>query len=283
MKLDRLAAKFADLAAQKRGGLVVYVMAGDPDAVTAGRIVAGLPAAGADIIELGMPFSDPMADGPAIQLAAQRSLKAGCSLAATLETLRAFRETDTTTPVILMGYYNPIYAKGPARFAAEAAAAGADGVIVVDLPPEEAPELNVHLKEHGLHLIFLATPTTDKKRLPTVLAQASGFLYYVSITGITGAGSANETRVAEAIAALRRETALPIAVGFGIKTPEQAATMAALGDAAVVGSAVVTRITDHLDENGHALPGLVDDVLGFVGSLAQAVRATASSGKETTP
>lgn len=279
---DRLSAKFAALKAENRGGLVVYVMAGDPDQATAQRIVNGLPAAGADIIELGMPFSDPMADGPAIQLAAQRALKGGASLNSTLATLKAFRETDATTPVVLMGYYNPIYAKGPARFAAEAKAAGADGVIVVDLPPEEAPELTVHLKEHGLHLIFLATPTTDKKRLPAVIEQASGFLYYVSITGITGAGSASENTVADALADLRKSTDLPIAVGFGIKTPEQAAAMAAIGDAAVVGSAVVSRITAHIGSDGTAGPGVVEDVLSFVGSFGQAVKEPAGHAvKET--
>ncbi len=272
MNDDRLARRFASLKAERRGGLVVYVMASDPDATTTAAILAGLPAAGADIIELGMPFSDPMADGPAIQLAAQRALKAGGSMTATLDLLRDFRLKDSTTPVILMGYYNPIYARGAARFAAQAAAAGADGVIVVDLPPEEAPELTGHLAEHGLHLIFLATPTTDAKRLPAVLQYASGFLYYVSITGITGAGSASEDHVATAINHLRTQTDLPIAIGFGIKTPEQAAAMSHLGDAAVVGSAVVGRITHHLDSDGHPQAGLVPDVLSFVESLGVAVR-----------
>lgn len=270
--LNRLDSRFADLRLQKRGGLVVYVMAGDPDPATGLEIVKGLAEAGVDVIELGMPFSDPMADGPAIQAAAQRSLKAGGSMAGTLDILREFRKTDRETPVVLMGYYNPIYAKGPAQFAREASAAGADGLIVVDLPPEEAAELTVHLAEHGIHLIMLATPTTDAARLPAVLDHAGGFLYYVSIAGITGTATADEGKVKAAIAGLRKQTDLPIAIGFGIKTPEQAAVMARLGDAAVVGSSVVQILAAELDADGTAKPGLVAKVLGFVGELARAVR-----------
>ena len=271
--LNRLSVRFNDLKREKRGGLVVYIMAGDPDHDTALEILKGLPAAGADIIELGMPFSDPMADGPAIQAAAQRALGKGGSMDRTLDTLRAFRRDDHTTPVVLMGYYNSIYARGPAKFAAQAAAAGVDGLIVVDLPPEEAPELTVHLAEHGIHLIFLATPTDEAKRLPTVLEQAGGFLYYVSITGITGTASADEAVVAEAVGRLRKATDLPIAVGFGIKTPEAAAAMSRIGDAAVVGSAVVSAMAATLDADGTATPQTVKTALDTVRALAQGVRS----------
>lgn len=262
--MNRLTRRFAELRAANRSGLVIYTMAGDPDHATALEIMRGLPAAGADVIELGMPFSDPMADGPAIQLAAQRSLAAGGSLARTLDTLREFRREDRETPVVLMGYYNPIHSLGPDRFAAQASAAGADGVIVVDLPPEEAPELTVHLAEHGIHLIFLTAPTTDEARLPAVLAQAGGFLYYVSITGVTGTASADVGAVAQAVERLRAKTDLPIAIGFGINTPDQAAAMARVGDAVVVGSAVVKRIAE-----GDA----PQKVLDFVRALAQGVHS----------
>lgn len=261
--LNRLSKRFAELRAANRAGLVIYTMAGDPDHDTALAIMKGLPQAGADIIELGMPFSDPMADGPAIQLAAQRSLAAGGSLARTLDTLRAFRKEDRETPVVLMGYYNPIHALGPDKFAAQASAAGADGVIVVDLPPEEAPELTVHLAEHGIHLIFLTAPTTDAARLPAVLEQAGGFLYYVSITGVTGTASADEKAVEAAVKRLRQHTDLPIAVGFGINTPAQAAAIARVADAAVVGSAVVKLIAQGQGP---------EPVLAFVRDLADGVR-----------
>ncbi len=274
--VNRLTRRFDDLKARGRAGLVTYTMACDPNYDTALEILTGLPAAGADIIELGIPFSDPMADGPAIQAAGQRALKAGGSLDRTLETLRAFRRTDKETPVVLMGYYNPIYAKGPARFAAEAAAAGMDGVIIVDLPPEEADELTGHLAEHGLHLIFLAAPTTTDDRLPKVLEQAGGFLYYVSITGITGTASADEAVVARAVQRLRAKTDLPIAIGFGIKTPEQAAAMARIADAAVVGSAVVQRVADAVAADGTVKPGAASEVLDFVRGLSQGVRTARS-------
>ncbi|SDE82093.1 tryptophan synthase subunit alpha [Rhodospira trueperi] len=257
----RIQARFAALREQGRAGLVTYMMAGDPDPASAQAILDGLPTAGADIIELGMPFSDPMADGPTIQVAAQRALKQGQTLKGTLEMLSRFREKDTETPVVLMGYYNPIHSHGVERFAADAAAAGADGAIIVDLPPEEAPELTGPFNAHGLHLIMLTAPTTDAARLPAVLAHAGGFLYYVSITGITGTRSADEAQVAEAVERLRRQTDLPIAVGFGIRTPEQAAATARAADAVVVGSALVDRIAKG------------DDPLGFVAALAEGVRA----------
>lgn len=269
---DRLSDRFGALKKEGRGGLVIYTMAGDPDHDTALEIMKGLPAAGADVIELGMPFSDPMADGPSIQAAALRALDNGATLKSTLATLAAFREGDDDTPVLLMGYYNPIYSYGPERFAADARNAGADGLIIVDLPPEEAPELNRYLDEQGIHLIFLTTPTTDAKRLPMVLREAGGFLYYVSITGITGAASAVETEVAAAVERLRESTNLPIAVGFGIRTPDQAAAFARIADAAVVGSAVVNRITESLTEDGKATETTVQSPLALVKDLADGVR-----------
>jgi tryptophan synthase alpha chain len=271
--MNRLSVRFADLKKENRAGLVVYTMANDPSYDDALSLMQALPGAGVDIIELGMPFSDPMADGPAIQEAGLRSLASGGSLNRTLDALRTFRQTDKTTPVVLMGYYNPIYAKGLQTFAGLASAAGADGLIIVDLPPEEAPELTEHLNKHGLHLIFLTAPTTDAARLPAVLDQASGFLYYVSITGITGTASANAATVGEAIGRLREKTDLPIAVGFGIKTPEQCAEMAAVADAVVVGSAVVQKLASGLNEDGSAKPGAVDAVVDFVRGLGDAVRA----------
>lgn len=266
---DRLTERFAKLKAENRGGLVIYTMAGDPDRDSALKLMKGLPAAGADVIELGMPFSDPMADGPAIQAAALRSLAGGMTLTSTLEALAAFREEDDDTPVVLMGYYNPIYQFGVERFAATAREAGADGLIIVDLPPEEAPELNTYLDANGIHLIFLTTPTTKAERLPMVLREAGGFLYYVSITGITGSASAVEDEVAAAISDIRASTDLPIAVGFGIKTPEQAAGMARIADAAVVGSAVVNKVAENLGNPTAA----VDAALTLVRQLSESVRA----------
>lgn len=269
---SRLERRFAALAAAERGGLVAFVTAGDPDAETARDLVAGLPAAGADVIELGMPFSDPMADGPAVQASSQRALAAGMTLAKTLDLVRGFRDGDGETPIVLMGYYNPIYSYGVERFLADAAASGVDGLIVVDLPPEEDAELCMPTIAAGLHWIRLATPTTDDARLPAVLANTGGFLYYVSVMGITGTRSATGEAVRQAVSRLKRHTNLPIAVGFGIKTPAQAAEVAAVADAAVVGSALVERIRANLDARGRAKPGLVEDVLGLVGELAQAVR-----------
>ncbi|RME62876.1 MAG: tryptophan synthase subunit alpha [Alphaproteobacteria bacterium] len=269
----RIEARFAALAREGRAGLVAFVMAGDPDLQTATEIVLGLPGAGADVIEIGMPFSDPMADGPAIQEAGQRALRNGQTMARTLELVRRLRAQDMATPVVLMGYYNPIHAYGVPRFVADAKAAGVDGLIVVDLPPEEDAELRLPARAGGLHCIRLATPTTDQARLPTVLANASGFLYYVSVAGVTGGKSALEGTVAAAMAKLKAHSALPVAVGFGIKTPAQAAAIARVADAAVVGSAIVERIKAGLNAQGRAGPGLVGGVLDFVGALAAGVRA----------
>jgi len=273
MSASRMERRFAALAAEGRGGLVTFVTAGDPDAQTAQALVAGLPAAGADVIELGMPFSDPMADGPSVQASSQRALAAGMTLSKTLDLVRGFRNADQDTPIVLMGYYNPIYSYGVERFLADASGAGVDGLILVDLPPEEDDELCLPAIDAGLHWIRLATPPTDEARLPAVLANASGFLYYVSILGITGTRSASGDAVRQAVARLKRHTDLPVAVGFGIKTPAQAGEVAAVADAAVVGSALVDRIRAGLDANGRAKPGLVEDVLGLVRELSQAVRA----------
>lgn len=268
----RIERRFAALGAEGRAGLVTFVTAGDPDPATAARILEGLPAAGADVVELGMPFTDPMADGPSIQAAGLRALKAGQTMRRTLDMVRSFRQRDADTPLVLMGYYNPIHSWGPERFCADAAAAGVDGLIVVDLPPEEDAELRAPADAAGLRVVRLATPTTDDARLPAVLKGASGFVYHVSIAGITGAASADEASVAAAVARLKRATDLPVAVGFGIKTPEAAAAIARVADAAVVGSAIVDRIAAGLDADGRARPGLADEVLGFVRALAAGVR-----------
>jgi tryptophan synthase alpha chain len=268
----RIAARFAALRAEGRGGLVTFLTAGDPDAATSARLIAGLPRAGADLIEIGMPFSDPMADGPAIQASSLRALRAGMSLRGTIELVRQFRARDDETPLVLMGYYNPIYRYGTERFIADARAVGVDGLIVVDLPPEEDAELAEPARAAGIDLIRLTTPTSDDRRLPTVLDQSSGFVYHVAIAGITGTKSAAEATIAAALARLRRHTALPVAVGFGIKTPDQAAEVARLADAAVVGTALVQRLAAHLDHEGHAKPGLVDAVLADVAALAAGVR-----------
>ncbi|HZS84186.1 MAG TPA: tryptophan synthase subunit alpha [Stellaceae bacterium] len=269
----RIEARFAALRAEGRAGLVAFLMAGDPDGATSARLIAGLPAAGADLIEIGMPFSDPMADGPAIQAAGQRALKSGMTLQGTLDIVRRFRTADATTPVVLMGYYNPVYRRGGERFVAEAAAAGVDGLIIVDLPPEEADELLPFAETAGLAVIRLTAPTTDEARLPAVLARSSGFVYHVAIAGITGTKSAATASIAEALARLRRHTRLPVAVGFGIKTPEQAAEVARLADAAVVGSALVQRIAGNLDAAGRPLPDLEGAVLAEVRALAAGIRA----------
>ncbi|MDX9860974.1 MAG: tryptophan synthase subunit alpha [Rhodospirillales bacterium] len=269
----RIERRFADLRAQGRAGLVTFLTAGDPDPAVSAEILRGLPAAGADLIELGMPFSDPMADGPAIQRSSLRALKAGMTLEKTLSLVADFRRRDDATPVILMGYFNPIYAFGVERFLTAAKTAGVDGLIVVDLPPEEESELCVPAKAAGLDFIFLTTPTTDDARLPRVLAKASGFVYYVSITGITGTASASAAAIDDAIARLRRHTDLPVAVGFGIKTAAQAAEVAALADAAVVGSVLVNRLAENLDAAGRAKPGLAEAVLGLVSELARGVAA----------
>jgi len=273
MSADRIAARFAALKARGEKALVTFVTAGDPDLATSEAILAGLPDAGADIIELGMPFSDPMADGPSIQAAGLRALKAGQTLRRTLDMVRRFRERDADTPIILMGYYNPIYVYGNDRFLKDARAAGVDGLIIVDLPPEEDDELCVPAIAAGIHFIRLATPTTDERRLPALIRNSGGFLYYVSITGITGTGSARSADVAAAVERLRAATDLPIAVGFGIKSPADAGAIAQVADAAVVGSAIVNRVAAHLDENGRPLETLVPSVLQFVRDLKDGVRS----------
>jgi tryptophan synthase alpha chain len=275
----RIARRFASLQREGRGGLVTFISAGDPDHDTCLDLLRGLPGAGADLIELGMPFTDPMADGPAIQAAGLRALKGGACMRRTLDLARRFRESDSDTPLILMGYYNPIDSYGVARFVADAKAAGVDGLIVVDLPPEEDLELCLPARGAALDFIRLATPTTDDARLPVVLNNSSGFVYYVSITGITGAASASEAAILEAVARLRRHTSLPVAVGFGVNTPAQAAAVAKIADAAVVGSAIVRRIESGLDADGKAKPGLVKDVLAFVSELAAGVRGADTTAK----
>ncbi|MDD9921756.1 MAG: tryptophan synthase subunit alpha [Boseongicola sp.] len=257
--MTRIDAKFAALKADGKKAFVAYIMAGDPDYETSLEVVKGLPAAGVDVIELGLPFTDPMADGPTIQLAGQRALEAGQTLVKTLELARAFRENDDTTPIVLMGYYNPIYSHGVERFLVDAKDAGIDGLIVVDLPPEEDEELCIPAQAAGLNFIRLATPTTDDKRLPKVLQNTSGFVYYVSITGITGAANAVATDVGPEVARIKAATDLPVIVGFGIKTAESSRTIAEVADGAVVGSAIVERIG-----NGDS----PSEVLAFVKSLA---------------
>jgi tryptophan synthase alpha chain len=268
----RIARRFAALKAAGRAGLIPYLTCGDPDAETFARLLAALPEAGADLIEVGMPFSDPMADGPAIQAASQRALSAGMTLAKTLDILRAFRARDTATPIVLMGYYNPIHHYGVPRFLADAKAAGADGLIVVDMPPEHDGELCLPALAAGLDFIRLATPTTDDRRLPAVLAHTAGFIYYVAIAGITGTKSADADAVASAVARLKRHSTLPVAAGFGIRTPDQAAAVARVADAAAVGTALVQRLAQNLDSGGKAEAGLVEAVLADVRALAQGVR-----------
>jgi len=268
----RIARRFASLKSEGRAGLITYLSCGDPDAETFARILAGLPKAGADLIEVGVPFSDPMADGPAIQAAGLRALKAGMTLPKTLEIVRAFRRGDAETPIVLMGYYNPIYRYGAERFCADAKSAGVDGLITVDLPPEEDEELHAPARAAGIDLVSLTAPTSDDERLPVVLRRATGFVYHVSIAGITGTKSANVADVAKAVARIRRHTPLPVAVGFGIKTPEQAAEVARVADAAVVGTALVQRVAASLDEKNRARPGLVEAVLTDVAALARGVR-----------
>jgi len=270
--VSRISPRFEALRKEGRAGLVTYVMAGDPDAATTARILAGLPAAGADVIELGMPFSDPMADGPAIQASGLRALAGGMTLKGTLELVRGFRKTDDATPIVLMGYFNVLFSYGIESFMCDARAVGADGLIIVDLPPEESGEAAPQAAAHGLDFIRLATPTSDDRRLPRILEGASGFLYYVSILGITGTRSVDDKAVREAMARIRRHTTMPVAVGFGIKTPEAAAAIARDADAAVVGSAIVQAVADTLDASGKATGATVDRVLGLVRDLAAGVR-----------
>jgi len=272
---NRLDRRFQELRARHRAGLVTYVVAGDPDFDTSLELLRGLVRHGADVIELGMPFTDPMADGPTIQAAGLRALARGMSLRRTLDLVKRFRAghrtADKETPIVLMGYFNPIYAYGVELFAEDAAAAGVDGVIVVDVPPEEANEIQPALKRHGIHTIRLATPTTDAARLPAVLEGAGGFLYYVSIAGITGAAAPDTAEVARQVQRIRQSTDLPIAVGFGIREPEQAAAIADIADAAVVGTALVAAVEQHLDADANAKPGLVDAVLSLIVRLSEGV------------
>ena len=269
----RIDARFAALKKEGRAALVTFLMAGDPDHETSLAIAKALPAAGADVIELGMPFTDPMADGPAIQAAGLRALHAGQTLKKTLALVRAFRQDERDTPVVLMGYYNPIYVYGVDRFLTDAKAAGVDGLIVVDLPPEEDEELCLPALKAGLNFIRLATPTTDDKRLPAVLANTSGFVYYVSITGITGAATPDHSKVAAAVARIKRHTKLPVAVGFGVKTADNARAIAAAADGVVVGSALVDALRGSLGKDGKATKDTVKAVTQLVASLAEGVRA----------
>jgi len=268
----RIDACFEKLKREGRSAFVTYLMAGDPDPQTSLELIKALPRAGADIIELGIPFTDPMADGPSIQAAGLRALNAGMSLKKTLELVRGFRRDDGATPLVLMGYYNPIYIYGVDKFLAEARTAGVDGLIIVDLPPEEDTELCVPALKAGLNFIRLATPTTDDKRLPAVLANTSGFVYYVSITGITGAAAADSTAVGEAVARIKRHTSLPVCVGFGIRTPQAAQAIAKRADGAVVGTALVDALRGSLDAEGRATVRTVSAVAELSASLAQGVR-----------
>jgi len=266
---NRIDKRFAALAAEGRAAFVAYVMGGDPDYATSLDILRGLPAAGADIIELGFAFSDPMAEGPPIQRAALRALKAGMTLNRTLELVADFRKGDAETPIVLMGYLNPLFSAGYAAFAARAAEAGVDGLICVDCPPEEADDLTDALEANGLSLIRLTAPTTDDRRLPTVVKRTSGFVYYVSVAGVTGVKSADAGAVAPAVARVKAASGLPVAVGFGIRTPEQAAAVARVADGVVVGSAFVDEVADGLASNEN----VTERVLSMASALAKAVRA----------
>jgi tryptophan synthase alpha chain len=268
----RIDARFAELKNQRRSAFITFLMAGDPDVETSLAIIKALPKAGADVIEIGMPFTDPMADGPAIQASGLRALKAGMTLKKTLALVRDFRAGDGATPIVLMGYYNPIYIYGVDKFLADAKSAGVDGLIIVDLPPEEDHELCLPAMQAGLNFIRLATPTTDDKRLPAVLANTSGFVYYVSITGITGSASANTTAVGDAVARIKRHTKLPVCVGFGIRTPEAARAIAQNADGVVVGTALVDAMRGSLDAEGRATAKTVAAVADLVSALAQGVR-----------
>jgi len=268
----RIDTRFAALKAQGRAALVTFLTAGDPDGETSLALIKALPKAGADVIELGMPFTDPMADGPAIQASSQRALKAGQTLKKTLAMVRAFRKTDDATPIVLMGYYNPIYVFGVERFLAEAKAAGVDGLIVVDLPPEEDEELCLPALKAGLNFIRLATPTTDDQRLRTVLMNTSGFVYYVSITGITGTAVPDAGKVTGAVARIKRHTTLPVAVGFGVRTAAHARAIAKGADGVVVGSALIDALRASLDRNGKATRKSVKAVTDLVTALADGVR-----------
>jgi tryptophan synthase alpha chain len=270
----RIDARFAELANQGRSAFVTFLMAGDPDPATSLDIIKALPKAGADIIEIGMPFTDPMADGPSIQAAGLRALKAGMTLKKTLELVRGFRKEDNATPLVLMGYYNPIYIYGVDKFLIDAKAAGVDGLIIVDLPPEEDTELCIPAMKAGLNFIRLATPTTDDKRLPAVLANTSGFVYYVSIAGITGGAAADSNVVGEAVARIKRHTKLPVCVGFGIRTPDAARAIAQKANGAVVGTALVDALHASLDGEDRATPKTIGAVADLASALAQGVKGT---------
>ena len=275
----RIDTRFSELKKQDRSAFITFVMAGDPDPATSLSIIKALPKAGADVLEIGMPFTDPMADGPAIQAAGLRALKAGMTLKKTLAMVREFRQDDAATPVVLMGYYNPIYIYGVDKFLVDAKLAGVDGLIIVDLPPEEDVELCLPAMTAGLNFIRLATPTTDDKRLPAVLANTSGFVYYVSITGITGSASADSSAVGAAVARIKRHTHLPVCVGFGIRTPEAARRIAANADGAVVGTALVDALRASLDAEGRASASTVTAVADLASQLAQGVREARGSSK----
>ena len=275
----RIDTRFAELKKAGRAAFVTYVMAGDPDPATSLEIIKALPKAGSEIIELGIPFTDPMADGPSIQAAGLRALKAGMTLKKTLELVRGFRKDDNFTPLVLMGYYNPIYIYGVDKFLADAKTAGVDGLIIVDLPPEEDDELCIPALKAGLNFIRLATPTTDDKRLPAVLANTSGFVYYVSIAGITGAAAADATAVGEAVARIKRHTRLPICVGFGIRTPEAARAIAEKADGSVVGTALVDALKNSLDAEGRATAKTVNAVAELTAALAQGVKGAAQAAE----
>ena len=278
--MSRIDQRFADLRAQRRAGLVTFVMGGDPDPATSLALLKALPAAGAEVIEIGMPFSDPMADGPAIQAAGLRALRVGMNLRGVLDLVAEFRKGDADTPIVLMGYYNPIYVYGVEKFLADARAAGADGMIVVDLPPEEDEELCLPALRAGLSFIRLATPTTDDARLPAVLANTSGFVYYVSITGVTGAGKPDYSKVASAVARIKGHTSLPVAVGFGVKNAAAAAEIARSADAVVVGSALIDALAATLDAQGRGGAAAVDAVTRLVGELARGVASAEQEAAE---
>ncbi|HZQ14036.1 MAG TPA: tryptophan synthase subunit alpha [Pseudolabrys sp.] len=276
----RIEQRFAALKEEGRAALVTFTMAGDPDYATALAIAKALPKAGADVIELGMPFTDPMADGPAIQAAGLRALRGGQNMKKTLQLVREFRKSDDATPIVLMGYYNPIYIYGVDKFLADAKSAGVDGLIVVDLPPEEDDELCIPALKAGLNFIRLATPTTDDKRLTAVLNNTSGFVYYVSITGITGSAAPDAAKVASAVARIKRHSQLPVAVGFGVRNAESARAIAQGADGVVVGSALVEALRGSLDQNGKATLGTVKAVTDLVVQLAQGVRSAKAVAAE---
>ena len=276
--MSRLESRFVALRAEGRGGLITFVTAGDPNARLSDEILAGLPAAGADIIELGMPFTDPMADGPAIELASGRALAGGQTMIKTLAMVSAFRKSDNETPIVLMGYYNPIYAYGPEEFAADAGKAGVDGLIIVDLPPEEEAEFSGPAREAGIDIVRLIAPTSTDARITTLIENASGFVYYVSVRGITGTSSAAVSDIASNVARIKKQTDLPVAVGFGIRTPDQAAEVAKVADATVVGTAIVDQVAGGLDAAGNPSADLVGNTLGYVSALAASVRAARNGG-----